>query len=90
MKWPGPNPSQGVRIVFETLDNKQISSSKEGTWALFRLLDEAAIEPTSAPEVFNLTFRLQGMSARYELRAASVNNPFNLKQLQSFRCPEAL
>ena len=90
LKWPGPNPSQGVRMVFETLDGRQFSRSKEGTWALFRLLDEATIQPTGAPERFNLTFQLEGMSARYELRAASVNNPFNLQELQSFRCPEAL
>jgi type VI secretion system protein ImpL len=30
------------------------------------------------------------MSASYELRAASVNNPFNLQDMQGFRCPEAL
>ncbi|MEC4750115.1 type VI secretion system membrane subunit TssM [Methylomicrobium sp. Wu6] len=90
LKWPGPTPSQGVRIVFETLDGHQTSRSKEGTWAFFRLLDEATIEPTAAPEKFNLTFQLEGMSARYELRAASVMNPFNLREMQGFRCPEGL
>ena len=90
LKWPGPNPSQGVRIVFETLDGRQVSSGKEGTWAFFRLLDDATIVPGNAPEKFTLTFQLQGMNASYELRAASVNNPFNLRELQSFRCPDAL
>lgn len=90
MKWPGPNPSQGVRIVFETLDGRQVSRGKEGTWAFFRLLDEATIVQGNAPEQFTLTFKLQGMSASYQLRAASVNNPFNLQELQGFRCPDAL
>jgi type VI secretion system protein ImpL len=90
LKWPGPNSSQGVRIVFETLDGRQVSRSKEGTWAFFRLLDEATIISTSAPEKFQLTFQLEGMSASYELWAASVTNPFNLRELQSFRCPESL
>jgi type VI secretion system protein ImpL len=90
LKWPGPNSSQGVRMVFETLEGKQFSRSKEGTWAFFRLLDEASIVPTNSPEKFIVTFQLEGMSARYELRAASVNNPFNLQELQSFRCPESL
>ena len=90
LKWPGPNPSQGVRMVFETLDGRQIGRSKEGTWAFFRLLDEATIVPGDAPEKFTLTFQLQGLTASYELRAASVNNPFNLQELQSFRCPDAL
>ena len=90
LKWPGPNPSLGVRMVFETLDGRQIGRSKEGTWAFFRLLDEATIVPGDAPEKFTLTFQLQGLTASYELRAASVNNPFNLQELQSFRCPDAL
>jgi type VI secretion system protein ImpL len=90
MKWPGPNTSQGVRMVFETLDGRQVSRSKDGTWAFFRLLDEATIVQGDAPEKFTLTFQLQGMSASYELRAASVNNPFNLQDMQGFRCPEAL
>ncbi len=90
LKWPGPNPSQGVRMVFETLDGRQVGRSKEGTWAFFRLLDEATIIPGDAPEKFTLTFKLQGLTASYELRAASVNNPFNLQELQSFRCPDAL
>ncbi|MDD1622813.1 MAG: type VI secretion system membrane subunit TssM [Methylococcaceae bacterium] len=90
LKWPGPTPSQGVRMVFETLDGRQSSRSKDGTWAFFRLLDEATIVPGNVPEKFTLTFLLQGMSARYELRAASVNNPFNLQDLQSFHCPEGL
>lgn len=90
LKWPGPNPNLGVRMVFETLDGRQFSRSKEGTWAFFRLLDESTIVQSGAPERFTLTFQLQGMTARYELRAASVNNPFNLQDLESFRCPEAL
>lgn len=90
LKWPGPNPSQGVRMVFETLDGKQVSRSKEGTWAFFRLLDEASIIPTNSPEKFNLIFQLDGMTAGYELRAASVSNPFNLKELKSFHCPDSL
>lgn len=90
MKWPGPNTSQGVRMVFETLDGRQVSRSKEGTWAFFRLLDEATIIQGNAPEKFTLSFQLQGMNASYELKAASVNNPFNLQELQSFRCPESL
>ncbi len=90
LKWPGPTPGMGVRMVFETLDGRQIGRSKEGTWAFFRLLDESSIIPGDAPEKFTLTFQLQGLSASYELRAASVNNPFNLQDLQSFRCPESL
>jgi len=79
-----------VRLVFETLDGKQISRFKEGNWALFRMFDEFNIERTALPEKFNLTVQVEGLSARFELRAASVNNPFGLSEYQSFRCPESL
>ncbi|QSA96407.1 type VI secretion system membrane subunit TssM [Methylococcus sp. EFPC2] len=89
-QWPGPATNAGVRLVFETLDGRQLSRSKEGPWAWFRALDEATVEKTVLPDRFNLTFRLETYTARYELRAGSVNNPFNLAELQAFRCPESL
>lgn len=89
-QWPGTNNSAGVRVVFEALDGKQVSRTKEGAWALFRMLDEFNIEPTSLPDRFNLTVQLEGYSARFELRAASVNNPFGISEYQTFRCPESL
>jgi len=89
-KWPGINNSAGVRVVFEALDGKQVSRSKEGAWALFRMFDDFNIEPTNLPDRFNLTVQLEGFTARFELRAASVNNPFGISEYQSFRCPEVL
>ncbi|HYE34289.1 type VI secretion system membrane subunit TssM [Methylocaldum sp.] len=90
LQWPGPSAGAGVRLVFETVDGKQVSRSKEGSWAFFRLLDEAVVEKTDLPERFLITFRVEGYSARYELRAGSVTNPFGLTGLKAFSCPEAL
>jgi type VI secretion system protein ImpL len=89
-KWPGINSSAGVRLVFETLEGKQVSRFKEGAWALFKMLDDFNIERTALPDRFNLTVKLDGLVARFELRAASVNNPFALTEYQAFRCPELL
>ena len=89
-QWPGPVANAGVRIVFETLDGKQVTRAKEGPWAWFRVLDEARIESTSMPDRFNVTFQINELVARYELRAGSVNNPLNMHELQAFRCPEGL
>ena len=89
-KWPGSANSAGVRVVFEALDGKQVSRAKEGAWALFRMFDDFNIEPTNLPDRFNLTVQIEGFSARFELRAASVNNPFGIREYQSFRCPESL
>jgi type VI secretion system protein ImpL len=90
LQWPGPSAGSGVRIVFETLDGRQVTRSKDGPWALFRLLDEITVDKTGVPDRFNLTFQADGYTARYELRAGSVNNPFSANELQAFRCPEGL
>jgi type VI secretion system protein ImpL len=89
-QWPGPSVNLGVRMTFETLDGRQASKLKEGPWALFRVLDESSLQKTAWPERFNVVFRVEGFAAAYEMRAGSVNNPFNLPELQSFRCPESL
>lgn len=89
-QWPGLNSSAGVRVVFEALDGGQVSRSKDGTWALFRMFDEFNIEPTNLPDRFFLNVQIDSYTARFELRAASVSNPFAIREFQSFRCPEGL
>jgi type VI secretion system protein ImpL len=86
MKWPGPNDTGQVRI--QMLPPLQGSSgvSKVGPWALFRLFDEAQITRTSNPTIFIITFNLQGREAKFQLIANSAINPFQLLDLQSFRC----
>ena len=89
-QWPGNNNISGVRVVFEALDGSQVSRSKEGAWALFRMFDDFNIEATGLPDRFFLNIQIDSYTARFELRAASVNNPFGISNYQGFRCPEAL
>jgi type VI secretion system protein ImpL len=89
-QWPGVNGNPGVMVVFETLDGKQYSRSKEGAWALFRMLSEFNLQHGASPDRFNLTVQLEGYTAHFELRANSVNNPFRLSDYLSFHCPESL
>jgi type VI secretion system protein ImpL len=88
--WPGPETSGGVRITFQTVDGKELTQAEEGPWAWMRMLDHAAIENTSLPDRFLLTFQVDGFKARYELQASSVDNPFSLPELANFRCPDSL
>jgi type VI secretion system protein ImpL len=88
--WPGPETNAGVRLTFLTLDGQEFSKSEDGPWAWLKTLDKAAMENTTIPDRFLVTFQVQGYKARYELRANSVNNPFRLPELESFRCPESL
>lgn len=86
MKWPGPNNAGQVSI--EMLPPTQGGSglTKVGPWALFRLFDEAKISPTSDPTLFIMTFSIDGREAKFELRADSAINPFQLSDLDAFKC----
>ena len=90
IQWPGQAAGSGVRIVFEKPDKSQAVLSKEGPWAMFRLFDKSSLQLASGHDQFNLTFQAEGLTARFELRAVSVNNPFSLGNALNFRCPESL
>ncbi|MCV2355952.1 type VI secretion system membrane subunit TssM [Paucibacter sp. B2R-40] len=62
----------------------------EGPWALFRLFDRFGVEPSAVPEKFSIPIVLDGKKARVDVIAASVFNPFQLKEVKQFRCPAAL
>ncbi|MCI0655294.1 MAG: hypothetical protein L0Y39_12600 [Methylococcaceae bacterium] len=86
MKWPGPDDSERVRIQLLPPLERNSGLSREGQWALFRMFDEAEITKTSDPATFIVTFNIQGREAKFELAAISAINPFQLSQLQTFRC----
>lgn len=86
MKWPGPNNSGQVTIEMLPPIKGSSGLSKEGPWALFRIFDEAQISRTSDPTLFIMTFNIDGREAKFELRADSAINPFQLSDLEAFRC----
>jgi type VI secretion system protein ImpL len=62
----------------------------DGPWAWFRLLDRSTMTPLGSNDKFEVTFNVDGRSISYELRAASFLNPFGLRELERFQCPEIL
>lgn len=89
LQWPGPNRENGTRFTFETFEGKKVQQVQEGNWGWFRILDDALVEKTNAPERFLVSFSAENYTARYELRALTVNNPFHLPELHMFSCPDA-
>ncbi|MDJ0807733.1 MAG: type VI secretion system membrane subunit TssM, partial [Gammaproteobacteria bacterium] len=85
--WPAPDGTGRVRVVFEDLNGKIISQTEEGPWAWFRLLDKLDVKDTQQADRFLLTFKVDGHTARFELRASSIINPFRMPELEAFRCP---
>lgn len=63
--------------------------SETGPWAWFKMLDQAQVQPAGSGQ-FRVTFQLGGRQAVYELRTPGGANPFRLRELEGFRCPEQL
>jgi len=89
--WPFSEDSEAsnVNIRFETNGNK-VGIKRKGTWAFFQILDEAKVKTTGSADKFKITFSVDGYIARYNLKANSTTNPFNLSDVHAFRCPTKL
>ncbi len=89
--WPGPAGTNIVRLSFAPLDGSAPTSEVEqGAWGLFRLLQHSRLRQQGQPDLFEVTLSAGGHSARFRLRAGSVQNPFNSSLLAGFSCPEGL
>jgi type VI secretion system protein ImpL len=88
MTWPGPDGTNLISLSFQPADGSgELLTSETGSWAWLRLIRKGRLSSTDLPEVFRLSLGLSGFSAAFELRAASVDNPFDLKMFGNFKCP---
>ncbi len=89
--WPGPAGTGIVRLSFAPVGGgPPVTVVKEGAWSLFRLLQESSLTMAGQPDLFELTMVAAGHSARFRLKAGSVDNPFDLSLLGGFSCPVTL
>ncbi len=89
--WPFTDDAASSKIIlrFEKSGSK-VDQTYKGTWSFFKLLEKSNVKSTSSADKFNLTFSKDGYFAKYDLKANSVTNPFNLRELQAFRAPSKL
>lgn len=91
MKWPGPNGSEQVNLQISPPAIGGTSGiTEDGPWALFKLIDRGSLQRLGRSEQFVLSFDFGGRDVSFELRANSAVNPFGIKDLQQFRCPQNL
>ena len=90
-QWPGQGGKTLIRVTMTPASGGpgQIIE-RDGAWALLRLLDAARVTPSGQPDKFRISFTGAGGIATLELNATSVNNPFTMAALRSFRCPAKL
>jgi type VI secretion system protein ImpL len=84
--WPGTPVSSRIKMYTTMQDQAQ---TFEGPWALFRFFDRFEIQRTAQPEKFAVLVHVDGKRARLEVTASSVINPFQMPEMQLFRCPGA-
>jgi type VI secretion system protein ImpL len=90
LNWPGSQGPDQARIVFDRINGGSFSTTKDGPWAWFQLLDESRVRPTRSGDRLRVTFRVSNLSATYELQADSVVNPFRSRDQARFSCPGRL
>ncbi|MGV7215422.1 type VI secretion system membrane subunit TssM [Bradyrhizobium sp. UFLA05-112] len=91
LEWPTRTDASIAAITLTAADKTEERIERSGPWALFRLLDTSQLASGGASDRFALTIgKPDGTNVTYELRAASVSNPFSLSVLRSFRCPDSL
>jgi type VI secretion system protein ImpL len=89
--WPGPGGKTLIRVTMTPGGGGAATIiEKDGPWSLLRILDAAKITPSGQPDKFRIAFSGGGGGATFELNASSVNNPFTMTALRSFRCPAKL
>jgi len=84
IKWPGAHGSARVDVT-PTPEGDPVEYN--GPWALFRLMDHAAVQEGGSPGRFRVTFDVGGRHASFEVQSDSGANPFRLRELEHFDCP---
>lgn len=91
MTWPGKDGTNVVTMSIAPVDGSaEVLISETGAWAWLRMIRKGQLTATSIPELFTLRIGGGGMATSFELRANSVDNPFDLKMFGSFTCPSNL
>jgi type VI secretion system protein ImpL len=84
MSWPGGAAGHAIAF-FQQRSGAHAQLESQGPWALFRLLDQASVQPLSDTRLA-VTFKGGGSQARVIFEAASIRNPFVHQEVTRFHC----
>ena len=86
-QWPPPVADAPATLSLRPeLDGAPNALVGEGPWGLFRLVAQGRFAP--AGDGLLLAFDVGGRRATFKVSAATLRNPFDLRQLTGFSCPE--
>ncbi len=89
--WPSDNVMQHVaRLMFTTINGDMVDKIYAGPWALFKALQAGNLIATNNPKQFEVTFDLNGNSAKYLLTTTEPLNPFISDVVDELKLPASL
>lgn len=91
MTWPGKDGTGVISLAFQPIDGSpQVIINETGSWAWLRMLRNGRFSATDLPDAYNLRLGARNFYADFELRASSVENPYNLEMFKRFTCPQQI
>ena len=88
MTWPGKDGTGVITLSFQPIDGSpEFLMNETGSWAWLRLLRKGRFTGTSLADVYSLRLGAKDFYADFELKAGSVENPYNLEMFKRFTCP---
>ncbi|ODT06065.1 MAG: type VI secretion protein VasK [Mesorhizobium sp. SCN 65-20] len=88
MTWPGKDGTGTISLAFQPIDGSpEVIVNETGSWAWLRMLNNGRFTGTALPDVYKLRLGAQDFYADFELKAASVENPYSLQMFKRFTCP---
>jgi type VI secretion system protein ImpL len=88
MTWPGKDGTGVVSLSFQPIDGSpEVVVNETGSWAWLRMLRGGHFAKTPLPDAYSLRLGANNYYVDFELRAASVENPYTLEMFKGFACP---
>jgi type VI secretion system protein ImpL len=84
-RWPGDGGAAQASLVFDPAAATPLTA--DGSWALFRLLDQGQLLPDGGSGALRLSFGVGTQQASFRLQAESSRSPFGRHLLEGFACP---
>jgi type VI secretion system protein ImpL len=91
MTWPGKDGTGVITLAFQPIDGSpEVIVSETGSWAWLRMLRSGRFTGTKLADVYGLRLGAKSFYADFELKASSVENPYNLQMFKKFTCPQQI
>lgn len=85
MVWP--SAASGVTYTLIDLSKQPHSQTLAGTWALFRMVDQAGKVDSSDQSAVDVSLSVDKLTAAYQLDTNSLASAFDPTVVQGFQCP---